>query len=533
MRRALFPLLLASIVAARAGDPPTSLTEIPDEPTPYRVTPSPEDWRDESIYFVFTDRFSNGDPSNDRRGHANFDLADPRGCHGGDWKGIEKKLDYIAGLGATAIWVTPVLQNWRAYHGYATCNFLELEPRLGGLEDFRSLVEAAHKKGIRVIADIVCNHEADLIYYKDGTTEYRESGHEAGFYAKDKGERVLPIPVEFQDLSFFHNLGNIDRWDDLDAKPSHSQTGDFNGNDDFKTERPEVRAAMVKIYRRLIAETDVDGFRVDTVKHVERGFWETFCPAIRSYAAKIGKKKFFLYGEGWMGEDERVAPYTGTRGGKEFLFDGMLHFPLYYAIKDVFQDGKAPSRIAEELEKARLYEDDALNVTFFDNHDMPRFLHGHPEDLDRLECVLGFLYSVRGIPCLYYGTEQGFKGGKDPENREDMFERFDESHRLYKRVATLNRLRRELEPLRRGKLVLRYAEKEGPGLLAFSRVLGDDEVLVVLNTAADAKHGKIPVEGKLAGAKLEDRLGAEVVQAGANEVEVSLPRFGLGIYRRK
>jgi glycosidase len=539
---------LASHTGAEDKAAPTSLKELGDKIKPYKakMTPSPADWHDQSIYFLFPDRFWNGDPSNDEAGHAWFKLDDPRAAHGGDFKGVTQKLDYLKNLGVTAIWITPVLQNWCAYHGYATCNFLAIEPRLGGLEDLREMVDACHKKGIYVILDIVVNHEADLIYFKDGSTEYKESGHEPGWYAKDKGDKCLPIPTEFQDLNLFHNNGDIDRWDDLDAHPSHAITGDFGGMDDFKTENPIIRDGMVKIYEYLIAQTDVDGFRIDTVKHVDKPFWQTFCPAIHQYAASIGKKSFFLYGEGWMGEDERVAYYTGTKGGGKFLFDGMLHFPMYYGIKAVFEDDAPPTAIADRMRNAKLYQDDGLNVIFLDNHDMDRFLHGKGEQgVQKLEGALGFLYGMRGIPCLYYGTEQGFDGEKDPGCREDMFDNpawsgnhpgdhFNDQHELYKWVRTLNKLRHDLEPLRRGDLVLRFAEKSGPGLLAFSRVTQRDEILVVVNSSRDQKSARIPLDAGLQGALLVDLTGSkEVVEAAGAGVDVTVPGYGTRIYRRK
>src|SRR5207248_2477826 len=150
-----------------------------------------------------------------------------------------------------------------------------------------------------------------------------------------KNDKCLPLPVEFQNLDWFHHHGDIDRWDDYDATPCHTLTGDFRQLDDFKTELPEVREAMSRIYKWWIGTTDIDGFRVDTVKHVEMGFWQVFCPAIHSYATSIGKKNFFMFGEAWICEDRKLAAYSGTKGGGKFLFDGMLGFPLWKAASEV------------------------------------------------------------------------------------------------------------------------------------------------------------------------------------------------------
>ena len=416
------------------------------------------------------------------------------------------------------------------------------------------MVDACHKQGIYVIVDIVVNHQADLLYYKDGRNDFNESGHELGWYKVDKNDKLLPIPAEFQDLRLFHNNGNIDRWDDMEATPSHSIQGDFNGLDDFKTELPEVRDAMAKIYKHLIAQTDIDGFRVDTVKHVEKPFWQTFCPAIHDYAKSIGKKNFFIYGESWMGEDERLGPYTGTKAGGKFLFDGMLNFPLWYTIERVFYKGERNSEITERVQKGKLYESDALNVNFIDNHDMPRFLHGRGEGgAARLKNVLAFLYTTRGLPCLFYGTEQGFDGdhapGQPENNREDMFDNrewsanhpgdhFDQKHELYLWVQLLNKLRKDLEPLRRGDFVARASDRGGAGIYAFSRVSPKDEVLVVINTAKESKTARIPLDGSLGGglggSVLVDLTGTkEAVQAGNNGVDLTIPGYGARIFRRK
>src|SRR5262245_34540021 len=172
-----------------------SLKQIPDRPKPWHVHPSPADWRDHSIYFVMTDRFCDGDPSNNRAGHHGYDPANGLAAHGGDCRGLASKLDYIKGLGATTLWITPIVQNFEGYHGYHACHWLAVEPRLGGLDDLRQLVAEAHKRGMYVVIDVVVNHGADLRYPVDGSTKYTEQRRAHEFYAR-KGRKVLPLPVE-------------------------------------------------------------------------------------------------------------------------------------------------------------------------------------------------------------------------------------------------------------------------------------------------------------------------------------------------
>jgi len=512
---------------------PTSLKEIPDPPKPVRKpTPSPADWRDHVLYFVLPDRFCDGEPANNRLGYSGYDPSNGYGAHGGDFKGLTKNLDYIRDLGATAIWITPIVQNYGTYHGYAAANFLLPDRRLGTLEEFREFVSAAHARGLYVILDVVVNHMGDLIYPTDGDSKYKVEGHPQEFYYTGKGSKVLPLPVEFRNPRWFHNYGNIDEWDDPDATPSHTQTGSFADLDDLRTEDPEVRRALIRVYQYWIAEADVDGFRVDTVKHVDRAFWQEFCPKIHAYAASIGKKNFFLFGEYYRGIDQEVAVMTGTRGGGKFLFDGMLHFPMFQTISEVFRKGAAPSQITDRMKNASLYHDDALNVLFFDNHDVPRFLHdASPE---ALKGALGFLFTARGIPCVYYGTEQGFRGGGDPQNREDLFDHFKSDHDLYRWIARLARLRKGSEALRRGESVSR----EDGGLFLFSRMTEKEEVLVAFNpsgTPRGAKRVRLDRHRSPAGCVLVDLVeGKEALGVNQKgEVELTLPAHTFRVYRRR
>jgi len=517
-------LVLALLLVSQ----PESLKQVPDRPKPFRekMHASPADWRDQSVYFVMTDRFCDGDPSNNRAGHHGYDPSNAMAAHGGDFRGVASRLDYIKGLGATTVWLTPVVQNYEGYHGYHACDWLAADPRLGGLDDLRLLVAEAHQRGMYVVIDVVVNHGADLRAPVDGSTKWTAERRPHEFVAK-KGQKVLPRPVEFQNPDWYHDRGDVQDWDDIDKAVSQSRTGDFVGLDDLATERADVRAAMIKIWKYWIAMTDVDGFRVDTVKHVEKEFWQQWVPAIREYARSIGKRNFLIYGEFWSGEDARVAPYT-----KDGLFDGMVGFPMYYTMREVFREGRSPEAITRRMEAAKQYRDDALNVVFFDNHDQARFLNA--TDARALRGQLAFLYSGRGIPCLYYGTEQGFSGGSDPANREDMFEKFNPKHELYEYVAKLGKIRRESEALRRGAFVARWAEPGGRGLYAFSRVTEGEEVLVAFNTAGEARSARSVKVERGAGSAFVDAIdGRDAVRIGDGNVDLALPAYGVRIYRRR
>jgi alpha-amylase len=458
-------------------------------------------WQRQSIYQIITDRFYDGDPSNDNA-DGNYDPAGHRGTsvHGGDFKGIEEKLDYIKSLGATAIWISPVVLNARGeFHGYAGLDFYKVDPHWGTMADLQHLVQAAHARGLLVIDDIVVNHGGNLVDSGDPgypDFKYPPDGYHLRFRNPAK---QYPPPFDLNAANpsltnLFHNNGYIQDYHD----PTQLILGELRGLDDFRTETPYVRAQMRKIYEFWIGQAGFDAFRIDTVKHVEMGFWQEWCPAIRAFAAAHGNPSFFMFGEVLDHSDARCGSYTGTMGGGPFKLDSVLDYPLYFKINSIFAKGTGSTRQILEHDRAIAanYDPVAQNqlVTFLDNHDQPRFLSIPGATTDRLKVALAFLYTARGIPCLYYGTEQAFNGGKDPWNREDMFagqfegglsrgDNFNMTHPLFQFVARLNNFRRLYPALQTGVQSNLWSDANGPGLFACTRRLGAQEVLVVFNTA--------------------------------------------------
>jgi alpha-amylase len=462
-------------------------------------------WQRQSIYQIVTDRFFDGDPSNNNA-DGNYDPAGHSGVsvHGGDFKGIEKKLDYIKALGATAIWISPVVLNARGeFHGYAGRDFYKVDPHWGTLEDLQHMVRAAHDRGILVIDDIVVNHGGDLVDSSDpGYPNFNPAGYQLRFRHASK---QYPPPFDLNATNpalanLFHNYGCIQNYSD----PQQVQLGELSGLDDFRTESPYVREQMEKIYEYWIATAGFDGFRIDTVQHVEMGFWETWCPAIHDFAAAHGKPDFFMFGEVLNRSDAKCASYVGAKNGGPFKLDSVLDYPLYFKINSVFARGTGNTRQIEDRYKSLATNYDSAAqmqlVTFLDNHDQPRFLSPDRADnhVDRLKTALVFLYTTRGIPCLYYGTEQGFNGRTDPYDREDMFagqfefgpslgDNFDMTHPLFQTVARLNNFRRLYPALLSGTQVNLWSTPDGPGLLAYARRLGQQEIVVVINTSNAAQ----------------------------------------------
>jgi hypothetical protein len=221
---------------------------------------------------------------------------------------------------------------------------------------------------------------------------------------------------------------------------------------------------------------------------------------VRAFAAANGRPDFFMFGEVEDANEALCGSFTGTRGGGPYELDSVLDYPLYFLASKVLTGAGAPRQIDRHYARVAKDYDPAEQmrlVTFLDNHDQPRFLHSGTAR--QLAMGLAFLYTARGIPCLYYGTEQGFAGGDDPFNREDMLagqfkdpgqagvDSFNQTHPLFQLVAKLNNFRRLYPALTLGAQIARWSDASGPGLYAYSRRLGTQEVFVVFNTADAAK----------------------------------------------
>ena len=582
----------ASIIAlALAGSAPATAEEFRQRP--------PED---EIVYFLLPDRFENGDPKNDKGGVEGDRLAtgfDPAGkgfFHGGDLKGLKQRLDYIQSLGATAIWLSPVFKNKvvqgpkgnesAGYHGYWVTDFTQVDPHLGTNADFKALVDAAHARGMKVYMDILINHTADVIemaeckgydcaYRSRADYPYSRRASDGapindGFAGDAVGsaenfakltdpnfaytvkiaphERNIKVPAWLNDPIYYHNRGNST------FSGESSAMGDFVGLDDLMTENPRVIEGFIDIYGDWIDRYGVDGFRIDTAKHVNPEFWHAFTPAMLERAKKRGIPNFHIFGEYATGDMDPTITARGTRVAK---LPSSIDFPFFSAVRDVAGGAKGPDWLEKLFSADPFYGDEktALQLpTFTGNHDFGRFAHyarkafpqaDEAELLKRTELAHALLLTLRGVPVLYSGDEQGFVGdGVDQDAREDMFpsktavyndndllgtdattadSNFDMNHPLYRAFQKLARVRQGHVALRRGRQLIRtYHEK--PGLFAVSRI--DDqsgqEVLVVFNTSARELKANVEVDSKATG--FETLLGncpASVRAPGSVAVELA------------
>ncbi len=500
--------------------------------------PSPADWRDQSIYQILTDRFFDGDPANNNADGA-YVPSDGAKTHGGDWAGIEAKLDYIQGLGATTLWISPVQSNANgAYHGYHIQDFYGFAAQFGGFSALRSLIDEAHARGMYVILDVIANHGGDLIHSNDpGWPSFEDPGT-YNLVWRNGGDKAAP---PFDSLSWYHNNGEVSNWNDPEQI-----LGEIFGLDDFRTEVPAIRDALIAAHQQLIDTTDADGFRIDTVKHVELDFWQEFGPGLHDFASDtLSKSDFFMYGEVFSGSAFENGKYTGTQAGGPFALDATLWFPMHFTTTGVFRDGGNTNDLSGVYGDSTFYDPTARErlVKFLDNHDVGRFMgFGSNADRDeaRSKIAQAWLYTSIGIPCLYYGTEQEFDGGGDPWNREDMWDglwdfgpsegdNFHMAAPLYKWARNLNRLRSQLPALRRGSQE-EVASSGSAGIYAYyRRLVGEETVLVILNTSES--DVTLTIDPDLVGGLIHDGLsGASRTIPASGNVDYVLGGLSAAIW---
>ncbi len=556
--------------------------------------------QEDVIYFLLTDRFQNGDPSND---HGLIDSDDPlltgfdptrmNFYHGGDLHGITEKLDYIRHLGATVIWITPFLKNktvqnyggldksFAGYHGYWILDFTDVDPHLGTKADLRTLIGEARQRGLGVVMDVVVNHTADVIQPANGSTEYQYKfskpyldAHGKPFDDRDYINRPdfpkldpaisFPVPPSFaretdrflkkpdwlNDVTVYHNRGNVA------GAGESAQYGDLVGLDDLFTEQLRVVQGMTKIYERWIQDFDLQGFRLDTVKHVNNEFWDAFVPAILSSAQRAGRKNFFIFGEVFDPDPAFLSEYAHRT-----TVPTVLDFGFQRACVGFATGQDPPAKLAEFFRKDDFYITPRTNagqlLTFTGNHDIGRIGHflrsslPDANDNDIVRRVIlahALLMFSRGIPIIYYGDEQGFAGqGGDSAARQDMFgsrtpeyaeerhlgggtgaeESLNEQHPLFRAIQELIGIRRKYPALQSGIQITRLGEAQ-PGLFAFSRIDQQTkrEILVVLNNATEPRECPIDVGspgGNWNQVYPRDGAKAQFVSAEDNQLSVRVP----------
>ena len=499
--------------------------------------------------------------------------------HGGDIAGLEAKLDYLQGLGITSIWMTPILRNKAiqkdgfGHHGYWVVDFTEIDPHFGSNDDLKSLIEKAHQRNMKVFFDIIANHTADVIKYKechDEDGKYLQQGQKGCDYlnpedltagksyspfvpSKEQGSKV---PQWLNDPKYYNNRGDT-FWEGESAVK-----GDFVGLDDIDTSQPEVIEGLTEVFKDLITEFKPDGFRIDTVKHVDIEFWQAFSPALVDHAKSIGIPEFFMFGEVYDGNPAGLSKFTTT--GK---LQSVLDFGFAFNVKDVVFNQKDVSQLANLIDNDDYFRDGDSSandlLTFLGNHDMGRvgnFIEASSANVDEndklklSQIAHALMYFSRGVPVVYYGDEQGFTGdGGDVDAREDMdasqvavyndnnligtkattaIDNFDTQHPLYQTLSELSGIRLTHQSLRSGVQINRLLDND-KRVYGFSRVNLDAEsdhfmqdYLLVFNLSEKTQDVSIRDDGL----SYEHVAGASV-NAGSGQLHFNLPPYSYSIVR--
>ena len=397
-----------------------------------------EEWRNRTIYQILTDRFS---PS---EGVKN-DCPNLRKYCGGTFRGIMEHLDYIQGMGFDAIWISPVIENTKGgYHGYWGKDWSKLNSHFGTPADFKKLVEECHKRGIWVMVDVVANHVGPI-----------------GFDYSN----IFP----FNTPDYYHKYCEIRKedWKTNQWRVENCRLADLP---DLSHENPLVESLLLKYIGGLVTDYNIDGLRVDTVPEVPKTFWKKFNTFINTFTLGEVFDERFDYCKGYIG-----------------YLDSVLNYLIYFQIKKTFK-GDSFNELVATIEELNNSFGSSLNEmgVFVDNHDNTRFLFEYG-NYDSFVSALLFSLFYNGIPIVYYGDEQEFKGGEDPENREILWKNMDTNSRLYKVLSSAISIRKKYKVWESPYIHLTNTDS----MLAFSR----GQVLIVLSNSInviDMYIAKVP-----------------------------------------
>jgi glycosidase len=501
--------------------------------------------KDDVIYLIMPDRFANGDAANDdpAKSKGLFDRAQPRFYHGGDLRGIINRLPYLKDLGVTALWLNPWYDNNDGlnfkempegkpitdYHGYGAVDYYGVEEHFGDLATLKELVDKAHALGLKIIQDQVANHTGPYhVWVKDAPTPTWYNGTESN-HINETWQTWL-LKDKYAPPEILRQV--LDGWF-LNILP------DMNQND------PEARRYLIQNTLWWIGVTGLDAVRQDTLPYVPRDFWRDWTRAIKKQYPKVN-----VIGETYDGDPAQVAFFQG--GAKRFDgidsgIDTEFDFPLFYAIRSAFAQGRSIKAIPETLSHDYLYPNAEMLVPFLGLHDMLRFMSEQGATTQGLMLAQTFLMTTRGVPLVYYGDEIALQGGSDPDNRRDFpggfagddHDAFTEAGRrtdegeVFHHLRRVVKLRRELEPLRRGRLVtLGFSDDD----YSFARTSDKGTVIVVFNNANKSSQIEIDLKPVRIGDSkiLADQLGISAdVRVESGKIKVNLPPRSASVFTSK
>ncbi|HBE82745.1 MAG TPA: alpha-amylase family glycosyl hydrolase [Pyrinomonadaceae bacterium] len=501
---------------------------------------------DDVIYFVFTDRFADGDPTNNdpQKSKGLYDRKKGRHYHGGDLQGIIEKLAYIRSLGATAIWTTPVYDNadredtletyppemptTTGFHGYGAVDFYGVDEHLGDMAKLREFVRKAHQAGFVVLQDQVVNH----------TGPYHP-------WANDP-----PTPNWFNGTVDKHESNNWQKWTAMNPRATfQTQRRNIDGwfidiLPDLNQTNPEVEKYLIQNSLWWIAQVGFDSIRMDTLPHVPRSFWSKWGSAVHREFPKVN-----ILGELFDSDPVLLSYFQKGRRGHDGIdpeIDTLYDFGLFYPIRNAFAQGKPIREIHQMFARDWLYPKPNVLVTFLGVHDMPRFMNEPGATTTGLKLAQTLIMTSRGTPLLYYGDEIAMPGGADPDNRRDFPGGFPgdvrnaftsagrtaDENDVWNHLAKLGSLRKAIEPLRRGRsLDLFDAEQQ----YAYARLTDKEAAVVIFNNdtiPAEVVFDISFISKQIAtDATLRDALGSlSDLKVNDGKVKATIPARSAGIY---
>jgi glycosidase len=462
------------------------------------------------IYQVLIDRFSNGDTSNDNLGLGDYNPNDLGMYHGGDWKGLKNNLQYIKNLGVTAIWISPVSKQQplsrdgteASYHGYFTNDFATPNSHFGSLQDLKDMVTAAHALGLKMILDVVPNHTADYLLGTSNT------------YSPSSYSPASPL----NSSSLYHHYGDC-LFNGFETQ-YQLEVCDLGGLDDLDQSNPAVDSYLKTTYKDWIQNVGFDGVRVDAARSVPQSW-------LKSFEQYIGVPSF---GEIFDGNIDYVASYQNYEWG-------VLDFPFFFNARDTLSTDSSMNALSNLFSQDYKYSNPNRIETFIDNHDRARFLARSGDNYQRLRNALTLLLTARGVPVIYYGTEQADNGNMNgneipianKDNRKNLSS-FSQTSTMYNWIQRLTSMKANYPALRTGTQREMWTDDN---VYAFSRRVDTTgaEAITVLSNSWNNQTRTIPIRAEstlTVGTTLTNLLNTSqtvVVQSGGvtgKQITVSL-----------
>lgn len=453
-------------------------------------------WVKDTVWYqIFPERFANGDESLNPPGTKPWRSEEPQpdNFFGGDFQGIIDHIDYLAGLGITGIYFTPIFKAY-SNHKYDTIDYYEIDPQFGDKETFRKLVKICHEKGIKVMLDAVFNHSGyQFGPFQDLLENQEESKYKDWFHAEE-------FPLEGGE------------------RPNYSTFAFVESMPKLNTQNPETKEYLLEVGRYWVREFDIDGWRLDVANEIDHQFWREFRAEVKSI-----KPDLYILGEIWHDS----MPWL--RGDQ---FDAVMNYPFLTNVLNLFaKEAISPRQFAENMVSVIHMYPDNVNEAAFNlagSHDTPRVLTECGGSLEKARLIFTFMMTYIGTPCIYYGDEVGLSGGMDPGCRECMpWNEEEYSMEMFEHIKKLIQLRKS-EPLLANEGSLEFLElPEESTVAAFSRSSGNRKIVILLNASSEEASFSLPFP--LKGKKITDLLTEEEYAAEADSLSAELEAYGAAI----